>query len=62
MPITERVNAGQRPQQLLEHSRPAFSDIELWRDGYINITHSHLADLQFNIEDFINETRLTVNS
>jgi hypothetical protein len=45
-----------RTEKLLERCRKAFADIETWQDGYIDITHSHLADLQIKIEDFIRDT------
>lgn len=47
---------GSRARRLLERSRTAFPDIETWKDGYVAITHSHLADLQIKIEDFIRGT------
>lgn len=51
-----------RSNQLLMRSRTAFPDIETWKDGYVAITHDHLAELQLNIEDFINCTALPINS
>ncbi len=45
-----------RAEELLERSRVAFPDIEAYEDGYVKITHSHMADLQIRIEDFIRNT------
>lgn len=47
---------GSRAEKLLEQSRKAFPDIETWKDGYVAITHSHLADLRKKIDDFIRST------
>lgn len=47
---------GPRAKRKLEESRTAFPDIEVWKDGYVAITHSHLVDLQIKIEDFIRNT------
>ena len=48
--------AGAKAEKLLERSRGAFPDIDVWKDGYIAITHDHLAELQFKIDDFIRYT------
>ena len=45
-----------RAKALLERSRAAFPDIASYKDGYVEITHSHMADLQIRIEDFIRNT------
>jgi hypothetical protein len=47
---------GSRAGNLLDRSRTAFPDIETWQDGYVDITHCHVADLQIKIEDFIRQT------
>jgi len=44
---------GSRAIKLLARSRIAFPDIETWRDGYVDITHAHLAELHIKIEDFL---------
>lgn len=41
---------------LLQRSRTAFQDIETWKDGYVEISHSDLSDVKINIEDFIRNT------
>jgi hypothetical protein len=41
---------------LLERARSAYSEIQTWKDGYIEISHDHLADLSIKIEDFIRAT------
>ena len=45
-----------RAKELLERSRVAFPDIEAYKDGYVAISHSHMADLQIRIENFIRNT------
>jgi len=47
---TPRVNA------LLKRARDAFPNITIWPDRYIDLTHEHVAKLQLNIEEFIDET------
>jgi hypothetical protein len=47
---------GSRAVELLKRARHAFPDIRTWKDGYIKITHSQLADLTLKIEDFIRAT------
>jgi hypothetical protein len=46
---------GPRAEKLLERARMAFPDIETWKDGYLALSHSHMADLHLNVEDFIDE-------
>jgi hypothetical protein len=48
--------SGSESQRLLERSRVAFPTIQTWQDGYVEITHEHLADLHIKVEDFIRET------
>lgn len=47
---------GSRAKSLLERCRLAFPDIDTWQDGYLDLTHDHMAELQSKIEDFIRET------
>jgi len=47
---------GSRAETLLKRSRTAFPEIETWQDGYVDLTHCHVAELQIKIEDFIRET------
>jgi hypothetical protein len=51
-----------RGESLLGQCRAAFPDIDLWKDGYVNLTHSHLGELHINIEDLIRETRPQASS
>lgn len=39
----------------LQQARTAFSDIETSRDGYLDLTHCQVADLQHKIKNFIRE-------
>ncbi len=50
-----RVDSS-RTEELLKQSRIAFPGIVTLQDGYIDLTHEHVSDLQFNIEEFIRET------
>ena len=45
-----------RDRKKLERARAVFPDLDVWQDGYIDIRHDHLADLQLKIEDFITTT------
>jgi hypothetical protein len=47
---------GPKAQNNLTRAGIAFPGIATWRDGYVDIEHSHLADLQCKIEDFVDET------
>jgi len=47
---------GSRAEALLQQSRIAFPDIDTWQDGYVNLTHCHVAKLQIKIKDFIHDT------
>lgn len=47
---------GSRAKALLERSRLAFPALDTWQDGYLDLTHDHVAELQCKIEDFIRET------
>lgn len=49
---------AERPEaeRLLERSRIAFPDIQTHADEYIELTHSHVADLHLKIEYFIRGT------
>jgi hypothetical protein len=46
---------GSRGEKLLERCRIAFPDTEVCRDGYIDVTHCHAAELQLKIEEFIRQ-------
>jgi hypothetical protein len=50
-----------RAKKLLARSRTAFPDIGTWQDDYIDITHSHLADLQDKIDNFVRQTAQQVD-
>jgi hypothetical protein len=45
-----------RAKSLLERSHTAFPDLSTWKDGYLDIRHSHVADLGINIRRFIRDT------
>jgi len=45
-----------RSKSLLESCKSIFPDIDVWKDGYVNISHSEVADLQVKIEEFIIHT------
>ncbi len=47
---------GPRAQNLFDGSRTAFPDIETLHDGYVAITHCHVAELQLKVEEFIRDT------
>jgi len=47
---------GSRAEALLRRSRTAFPDIDTWQDGYVNLTHYHVAKLQIKIENIIRKT------
>lgn len=47
---------GLKGQKLLKRSRTAFANIETWPDGYLALTHEHVAELQNKIEYYIQET------
>lgn len=47
---------GCRAEAQLKRSRLAFPSIDTWQDGYVDLTHEHVAELQGKIEDFIRET------
>ena len=47
---------GSRAEALLQRSRTAFPDIDTWQDGYVDLTHCHVAELRIKIEDFIRKT------
>lgn len=46
---------GSRAEALLKRSRLAFPHIDTWQDGYIDLTHDHVAELHCKIDDFIRE-------
>jgi hypothetical protein len=47
---------GSKGQTSLQRSCTAFPNMYTWQDGYLNLEHEHIADLQIKIEDFIRET------
>ncbi|MCK9304749.1 MAG: hypothetical protein M0P27_05075 [Bacteroidales bacterium] len=44
-----------RAHNLLQRSRKAFPNIEMYTDGYVAVDHCHVADFELKIENFIEE-------
>lgn len=44
---------GTGAKELFQRSLAAFPQLERWQDGYLDLKHEHLAELQFKIEEFI---------
>jgi hypothetical protein len=47
---------GKRGQQLLTQARGVFPKIQLFKDDFVLLEHDHVAELQFRIENFIDDT------
>ena len=45
-----------KSRKRLQRARAAFPELGVWQDGYIDISHEHLAGLHLKIEDFIEAT------
>ena len=43
---------------LLETGRIAFPEIDTYADGYLRLTHDHVAELQVKIEEFVEDSKL----
>jgi len=46
---------GVRAERLLAQARTVFPDLQLYQDGFVLVDHPHIAELQFRVENFIED-------
>ena len=47
---------NQKTRKWLETGRKAFPGIDTYSDGYLHLTHDHVAELQVKIEEYVDES------